>query len=116
MNLGELDAQAPANRSGGTAQRRKGDGGIAGVEQAVELPPARLHPSRHVGLGKAFCLHRRLDLIGDHLLEGSLFGLREDALGGEEFIEGLAPVDTAVHTLSPDLAEWRDLEAASGSR
>jgi hypothetical protein len=50
---------------------------ILGVEKAIQLTAAGLHPARHLGLGEAGLLHRLLDLKRQHPLERSRSGLLE---------------------------------------
>src|SRR5262249_51642875 len=73
---GELEAKAPAKRSGRFADRRKRDRRIVRVEQPPDHRAARVHPARHFGLGDVSLPHRLLELPREdalHRERGSLF-------------------------------------------
>src|SRR5262249_54255763 len=61
---------------------------VVGIEQPVQLRTARLHALGELGFGQALLLHERVELAGDHTLDGARRHLFVNAVILEKIIEG----------------------------
>jgi hypothetical protein len=88
--LDEFDAKRTSNGVGRATQRIERDGGNGRIEESIELPTARPHPSGHLHFGQTLFLHRLRELLGNHFLNRVVFARLKYSLVGKEVIERLS--------------------------
>src|SRR5258708_30469659 len=90
----------PPHRLGGARQRAERDGFVVGVEQAIELSPARLHSFRQGRFRQPLILHQRVELTRDDALDRARGHLFIDAFLLQELVEGRADMAFLFHVMS----------------
>ncbi len=88
LRVGYTDDEALAECAGGTGDSIQCYGGVARVEEAIELGAAGMKLLGHGALGLLLFAHGLLQLPRQHALDSDGLELFTDAFGFEEAIEG----------------------------
>src|SRR6267378_6846337 len=88
LRVGYTDDEALAECAGGTGDSIQCYGGVARVEEAIELGAAGMKLLGHGALGLLLFAHGLLQLPRQHALDSNGLDLFTDAFGFEEAIEG----------------------------
>ena len=71
FRISQGDVEAFTDDRGGTFEGFEGNGGVVGVEEAIEGGATGAHGGGHLGLGEFLFLHFLLKLPNQNPLEGS---------------------------------------------